>query len=334
MALEKKWVTMGDVAREAGVGTITVSRVIRTPTKVSQTTRDKVQAAIAKLGYVPDETAGALSSQRSRMVGALVSTLEASIFASTIEGLSTGLRAEGYQLLLGNTEYEPETEASLAATMLGRRPDALVLTSDQHTEAARTLMNRAGVPVIELWELPESPIHAAIGFSNAAAGEAITRHLVETGRKRIAFIGPDRANDRRGQLRQSGYLRAIAGQEPRVALMPADLKGAGIGAAGLAQILERYPDTDAVVCVSDAIALGAYCEAMRRGLSVPRDLALTGFGDFDLASDAGLALTTLRIDGHAIGAKAADLILSGTKAAPLPPTVIDMGFELIRRGTS
>ena len=326
----KGWVTMADVGRHAGVGAITVSRALRTPAKVSAETLARVQAAVAELGYVLDETAGALSSQRSRIVGAVVSTLEQTVFASTIRGLSEGLRAGGMQLLLGATQYEPETEAGLISTLLGRRPEALVLTSSDHTQAAGDLLRKARVPVLELWELPERPIHTAIGFSNRDAGRAIARHLWATGRRRAAFLGVARPGDTRGALRMQGY-RDVWGAQARVVMLPPDRGEVGpdYGAAGLAEVLTRWPDTDAVVCVSDALALGTWCEAMRRGLAIPGDLAVTGFGDFDIAGDAGLGLTTVRIDGAAIGRAAARLILEGG-----PPQRIDLGFQVVRRASA
>ncbi|WP_353471415.1 LacI family DNA-binding transcriptional regulator [Salipiger sp. H15] len=334
MADGRKWVTMGDVAKHAGVGTITVSRALRTPGKVSPETLRKVRAAVDELGYVLDETAGALSSQRSRVVAALVSTLEEPVFAATIRGLTEGLAEAGLQLMLSTTQYDPETEAALIPTLLGRRPEALVLTSDRHTEAARALLSRAGIPVLELWGLPDQPVHAAVGFSNRAGGAAITRHMVETGRRRVAFLGLDRPHDTRGRLRLEGY-RDCVGQlagERIVALPPApDRSGPDMGAAGLAEILRRWPDTEAVVCVSDMLASGALCEAWRRGIDVPGRLAISGFGDFDMAGASALALTTIRIDGAAIGRRAAELILSGDLPMGLRE---DMGFTLVRRATT
>lgn len=333
MADGRKWVTMGDVARHAGVGTMTVSRALRTPSKVSRATLDRVQAAVTELGYVLDETAGALSSQRSRIVGALVETLEASVFASTVQGLTEGLAEGGLQLLLSATEYDPDTEAALIPTHLGRRPEALVLTGAHHTDTARRLLERAGIPVLELWELPRRPIHAAVGFSNREAGAAITRHLVDTGRRRIGFLGTGRASDRRGALRLEGFgdLGGEFSGQRIVRVAPRDhATGLDYGAEGLREMLRRWPDTEAVVCVSDALAAGALCEARRMGIDVPGRLAVTGFGDFDIAGDAGLALTTIRIDGSAIGRRAAELILSGSPAG----TRIDMGFTLVRRATT
>ncbi|MCO6384500.1 MAG: LacI family DNA-binding transcriptional regulator [Vannielia sp.] len=338
--MQKKWVTMGDVARAAGVGKITVSRALSTPDKVSPDTRAKVAAAVAELGYVRDDTAGALSSQRSRVVGAIVSTFDQPTFASTIRGLSEGLTEGGLHLLLGTTQYEPETEAGLVATLMGRRPDALILTSSEHTPETRDMLTRARLPVVELWELPEQPIFAAVGFSNRAAGRAITAHLAETGRRNIAFLSTDRPHDTRARMRAEGYTEALhrhlPGQAPRILRLPPrpEATGPDYGAEGLARVLAQWPDTDAVACVSDALAIGCYCEATRRGLSVPGQLAVTGFGDVPEVGASGIGLTTIRIDGQAIGRKAAALTLAATSGAPLPETRIDMGFTLARRASS
>ncbi len=99
---------MSEVAAAAGVSAMTVSRVLRTPGKVSRQTSERVEAAIRQRGYVPDEAAGALASRRSRIVAALVSTLGGSVFASTVDGLSQTLREASYQLLLAATNYTPE----------------------------------------------------------------------------------------------------------------------------------------------------------------------------------------------------------------------------------
>ncbi|SIO31741.1 LacI family DNA-binding transcriptional regulator [Vannielia litorea] len=334
--MQKKWVTMGDVARAAGVGKITVSRALSTPAKVSPETREKVAAAVAELGYVRDDTAGALSSQRSRVVGAVVSSLDQATFASTIRGLSEGLAEGGLNLLLGTTQYEPETEAALVSTLMGRRPDALILTSSEHTPETRSLLTRAGLPVLELWELPEQPIFAAVGFSNRAAARAVTEHLVETGRRAIAFLTTDRPHDTRAHMRAEGYGEALPGHAPRILRLPPrpEATGPDYGAEGLARIMEAWPETDAVVCVSDALAIGAFCEAGRRGLAVPDRLAITGFGDVPEVGASGIGLTTIRIDGHAIGREAARLTLAATSGAALLERRIDMGFSLALRASS
>jgi len=333
---EGGWVTMGDVAARAGVSKITVSRVLRDPDKVRDETRAKVQAAIADLGYVPDEAAGGLSSRRSRIVGAMISTLAGSTFASTVDGLGARLRAHGHQLLLAGTDYSPAKEAEAVAAMLGRRPDGIVLTSTAHTDDARRMLAAARVPVVEIWELPADPIGFAVGFSNRDAGAAMARHLLASGRRQPAFIGIASEGDRRGRLRYDGFAEALsaAGIAEARAAAPSAGSHTARGARGLTAVLERWPDTDAVFCASDALALGALSEARRRGLRVPDDLALAGFGDFEFAGPDGLDLTTVRIPGVAIGEGAAQLILDVNAGAPPRDRTLDLGFEVIARSTT
>ena len=137
-------------------------------------------------------------------------------------------------------------------------------------------------------------------------------------------------------MRAEGYAEALPGHAPRILRLPprADATGPDYGSQGLAQIMETWPDTDAVVCVSDALAIGAFCEAGRRSLDVPGKLAITGFGDVPEVGASALGLTTIRIDGHAIGRKAAALTLAATSGQPLPERRIDMGFSLTRRASS
>ena len=340
MVLDKrKWVRMSEVAAAARVSTMTVSRVLRTPEKVRRETCERVAAAIRKLGYVPDAAAGTLSSRRSRIVGALVSTLGGSVFASTVDGLSQTLREAGYQLLLAATNYTPQLEADFIAAMLARRPDGLVLTSTQHTKAAHRLLTTAGIPIVELWELPDKPVGSAVGFSNRAAGKAMTEFLLDSGRQRIGFIGRAAPSDTRGQLRRAGYedallARSLSGGAPRI-VTPAGVGSDDprAGALGLTELLARWPDTSAVFCASDSVALGALSEARRRGLDVPKDIAIAGFGDFEMASAHGLALTTVRVPGFAIGEEAARVVLSGGDKGR-QRRVVDLGFQIVRRMTA
>jgi LacI family gluconate utilization system Gnt-I transcriptional repressor len=128
---------MTDVAREAGVARVTVSRVISAPGSVAPATRAAVKAAIARLGFVPNLNAGMLASRRSRIVGALVPTLSNAWFADTMDGLSATLSVTGYQLLLGQTRYDAGEEERLVDAFIGRRVDAIVLTGTQHQPAVR-----------------------------------------------------------------------------------------------------------------------------------------------------------------------------------------------------
>ena len=337
MADKRKWARMSEVAGAARVSAMTVSRVLRAPDKVRPETRKRVEAAIRKLGYVPDEAAGAFSSRRSRTIGALVSTLGGSFFASTVDGLSQTLREAGYQLLLATTNYTPEIESESIVAMLARRPDALVLTSTQHTDVAQRVLKRSRIPIVELWELPAAPIDSAVGFSNRAAGKAMTEFLADVGYRSIGFINRSDRFDERGLLRRAGYEDALAERglhAPRIVSVAGLGDDPRAGANGLAELLMRWEDTTAIFCSSDSVALGALSEARRRGLVVPGEIAVAGFGDFEMAGENGLALTTVRVPGLAIGAEAARLVLQRGNSEASTRDVVDLGFQIVRRMTA
>ena len=334
MQRQKKWVTMSDVAKRAGVGKITVSRALRTPEKVNATTRQKIKNAVAELGYVLDETAGALSSKRTRTVCAVISTLDQSIFSTTVDGLTDGLSKNGMQLFLGTANYSSKTEEALLQAFMGRRPDAVVLTNSLHTNSATQNLIQSNLPIFELWELPDNPIYAAVGFSNFHAGRDITTYLKARNKKKISFIRIDYQDECRGRLRMEGYCEAIGEfHTPRIIEVPYEhgTSAAEYGAKGLVKILEKWPDTDAIMCANDSLAMGVWCEAMRRGISIPEKIALTGFGDFELAGAAALGLTTVQIDGYQMGKITAELIHNYYSGGIDVPTITDIHYKIIER---
>eukprot|EP01037_Dinobryon_pediforme_P007343 gene7343-7411_t len=277
---------MADVARLAGVSAMTVSRALRSSGAIATETRTRIFEIIEQIGYVPDMTAGGLSSRRSGFIAALVPTINNSNFADTARGLTDVLTTAGLQLLLGYTDYSLEREEALVESMLRRRPEGIMLTGGTHTERTRRLLKGAHIPVIETWDLPQEPIDHVVGFSNAAATEAMVHHLHARGYRQIAFIGGASTDDTRGSDRRLGYARAIAGLDlPEGRIVTYGLPPISIehGGAALAQVIEKWPQTDAVVCVSDLSAFGALSECHRRGIQVPAQMAIAGFGDFDLS---------------------------------------------------
>jgi LacI family transcriptional regulator, gluconate utilization system Gnt-I transcriptional repressor len=201
--------TMSDVAQRAGVSAMTVSRALRDGASIARETRGRIMQAVEELGYVLDLSAGSLSSKRTGFVAALIPSINNSNFADTARGLTDALEGTGLQLLLGYTDYSVEKEESLIASMLRRRPEAIVVTGGRHTPRGRKLLQNSGIPVIETWDLPMSPVHHVVGFSNAEASAALVRHLHGRGYKRIAFIGGTTNRDTRGADRRAGYETAM-----------------------------------------------------------------------------------------------------------------------------
>lgn len=336
--------TMRDVAALAGVSTMTVSRVLTHPERVTEPTRRRVLKVIDQLGYVPDRNAGSLSSQRTGFVAVILPSLHNPNFSDTARALSQQLRAAGYQPLFAFTDYHLDEEEAMVRAMMARRPEGIVLTGGHHTVATRQMLALAAIPAIEIWDLPEQPIGHAIGFSNFEVGRAMSRHLINLGFQRIAFFcraAQDGFRDFRGEARMQGYLSAV-----REAGLPTDLafhSGTGPvtfshGADCLARLAEQGllngRGVDAVFAVSDLSAVGALGECQRRGIRVPADLAIAGFGDFEIAGLSVPPISTVRIDCGLIGSEAGRLLIDlmrNPDGAGDGPHVRDVGFRVVLR---
>jgi LacI family gluconate utilization system Gnt-I transcriptional repressor len=307
---------MSDVAALAGVSKMTVSRVLA-GRGVAPATRERVQHAIDELGYVADAAAGALSSGRSAFAAVLVPSLASSNFSDTVRGLTAALEPHGLQLLIGDTDYDLAREERLVRSMLRHQPRCIALTGAQHTPATRELLVRAGVPVVEMWDLPASPIDAAVGFSNAKAARQMVRYLAERGYRRIGFIGGASELDRRGLERLKGYSQEMKarGMSERVVRLGDSPITMSHGAPALDALLQQWPDTDAVLCVSDMSAFGAIMQCHRRGLSVPGDIAVAGFGNFEVAACCSPAITTISVDAYGIGTRTGEMLLAALAEA-------------------
>ncbi|MBN3745886.1 LacI family DNA-binding transcriptional regulator [Burkholderia sp. Se-20373] len=328
---------MSDVARLAGVSKMTVSRVLAGHS-VAAETRARVCAAIDQLGYVADAAAGALSSGRSEFVAVLVPSLSSSNFSDTVRGLTDALEPHGLQLLLGDTDYDLEREERLVRSMLRHQPRCIALTGAQHTDATRKVLERSAIPVVEMWDLPTHPIDTAVGFSNVRAARAMVRHLAERGYRRIGFLGGASELDRRGLDRLKGYqaeIKALKLGEPRIVRLGESPITMSHGGPAMAALLAQWPDTDAVMCVSDMSAFGAIMECHRRGLSVPEDIAVAGFGNFEVATCCHPAITTVSVDAYGIGLRTGEALLAALQARdggePVDSQSIRIDYTIVAR---
>ncbi len=334
MSTPRKSRTMADVARLAGVSPMTVSRAFKTDSSVSDATRDAILKAADELGYVFDSTASNLRSQRTDFIAVTIPSINNANFAETVRGLSEGLKARGLQILLGYTDYDMAEEERLIEQFLRRRPEAIVVTGGRHTPRARRMLENAGIPVIETWDLPEDPIGHVVGFSNADAVHGMVDHFVAKGLKRIAFIGGDTSRDTRGADRRAGFVAAMAAHgldASRLIAVGAPPISMREGAEAMGRLLDTMPDTEAVICVSDLSAFGALSECQRRGVAVPGKLWIAGFGDYEIAGIAVPALTTINPFPREIGTRAAGLILDVLDGRQDAPTKIAIFPELLIR---
>jgi len=326
-------ITLSDVAKVAGVSAITASRALNTPDKVSADALKRVQDAISRTGYVPNMLAGGLASSRSKLVAALVPTIAGPVFLKTVQALTEALAESGYQLMLGQSGYSGSREDALLDAIIGRRPDGIVLTGIMHSAEGRRRLLAAGIPVVETWDLTPTPIDMLVGFSHEKVGLAVAEYLIAAGYRKLAIITAD---DHRAGLRRKGFEDAAARLGVSLVgtcIVPA-LTTMGSGRAGLADLLARVADVDAIFCSSDTLALGVLTEAQARNFAVPSRFAVFGFGDLGFAGDTFPALTTVRIDGNAIGYQAARFIVERAEGRAIAERVIDIGFSIVKRDSA
>jgi LacI family gluconate utilization system Gnt-I transcriptional repressor len=326
-------VTLHDVARLAGVAPITASRALNTPGQVSAEVLKKVTDAVVNTGYVPNRVAGGLASARSRLVAALVPTLTGPVFQETIKALNEALVERGYQLMLGQSGYADSREVALLDAIISRRPDGIVLTGIMHSPEGRKRLLAAGIPVVETWDFTPTPLDMLVGFSHVDVGRSVLDFLHAKGRRRLAVVaGDDERSKRRLQAFQAAA-KAAGLPEVTVVIVPAPttLKS---GRGAMAELLRAAPGVDAVFCSSDLLALGVMTEAQVRGVAVPGQLAVVGFGDLEFAADLHPALTTVRIDSTAMGRLAAQFIVERAEGGPVELRAVDIGFSIVHRDSA
>jgi LacI family gluconate utilization system Gnt-I transcriptional repressor len=326
---------MDDVAVLAGVTKMTVSRFLREPERVAPATRQRIGAAIAALGYLPNHVAGSLASHRTHIIAVLVPTIQHAVFADTIQGLADVCRGHGYHLMLADTDYSVANEDALIDAFLGRRPDAMVLTGITRSQSARARLASADIPVVETWELTDAPIDTVVGYSNEDAAYAMTRTLAGRGYRRIAFVSRPTEGNERTERREQGYRRAIA----ELGLPVLDVPAIGVsrsivpedGAAALLDLLGRDPAVDAVFFTNDVYAVGALAECRRRGIDVPHRLGIAGFHDLDIARMVSPTLTSVHVPAYEIGKQAAELLMRRLGGQPAGPRRVELPFTVAER---
>ncbi len=328
-------VTLNDVAHAAGVSPITVSRALRGERAVAPELVERVRAAALKLGYVPDPAARALASRHSSHVAVLIPMLSNALFVDMVEAIQRRLRPAGYQTLIGITHYDPSEEEQLLREQLLHRPAGLLVTGLDRTDATRALIASSAVPCVHLMEISTDPGVYSVGFGQAEAAASMTRHLLERGRRRIAFAAAQL--DERTLQRLSGWRTALkqAGlYDPVLEWRNPAPSSLALGALMFEQIAAQRPAIDAIFFCNDDLAQGALLAAARLRIAVPKKLAIAGFNDLTGNDQMLPPLSSVRTPRAEIGTAAADMLLSLMHGSTPPRHAVDLGYELVIRAST
>lgn len=329
--------TLSDVARRAGVSPVTVSRAIRHPEMVSEELRERIDAAVASLNYIPNHLASALASTKTQIVGVIVPSLTNGVFDDYLSGIQDVLDPAGIQVLVSNVRYSKHEEEKAIQTLLGYYPEAMIVTGVDQTDRARGLLKNSGVPVVQTMDITDDPIDLNVGFDHAAAGAAAVRYLYERGHRRIAHLTA--LTDPRSQRRSAGYRQAMAalGLDTE-GLVAASATPTNVQAGGtlFSEVLAVAPEVTAVFACNDDLALGVLFECQRRGIRVPDDVAVMGFNDLEFCTTTVPPLSTVSTARRQMGTWAAETILEIIRGSGKRPAQsrVDVGFSIKARGST
>jgi LacI family gluconate utilization system Gnt-I transcriptional repressor len=300
-------VRVEDVAREAGVSPITVSRALSDPAKVREETRRRVAEAVAKTGYVVNRFASSLRSGHSSIISVFVSNLQNQHFANAMQGCADALEGSRYHLLMAQTGYSDRMQQDVVEQVLPFRPAAVIFTGIVQSEHTRAQLSRLGVPVMEMWDYRPDPIDMLVGFSNAEGGRLMGEHFSHRGFRSIAYCG--RTEDR-GAQRLAGFREGLAAFDRTVDfVLPLEgRRTVADGMQALEQVRAGLPGCAAIFFGTDILAVGAMLQARHLRLDIPGEIAIAGYGDLDFVKQLHTPLTTIHVGSYALGLAAGQML--------------------------
>lgn len=328
-------VSLSQVARAAGVSKMTASRVIRGEGGYSEKTRVKVMQHVDQLGYLPNRLATVFAGdQSSTFIGVSIPDLGNEVFAQVLEGIDRKLGTFGYQSVLGLTQHTQQEEENWIRTVLSSQPAGLILTGRYHSPRSMDMLRNSGIPVVEIWDLNSSPLDMSVGINHFDSGFDMGRYLTSLGYQNIGYVGTSHDTANAATERLNGFCKAVEGAGGAVVkqLCLHDTATYYPGFYGTEQLLAAARDTECIFFQNDAMAFGGLQYCASKGLSVPEDIGIAGWGDLPIASVMNRRLTSCHVSHLKLGQKAAEMMMGRLTDEPVP-TCTDIGFRLIPGST-
>jgi LacI family gluconate utilization system Gnt-I transcriptional repressor len=322
-----------DVAREAGVSPITVSRALRTPELVKAETRQRVTDAVAKTGYVVNSIASSLRSGQSAFISVFVASLENPHYTAAVQGMIDVFEGSRFRLTFSQAGYAEDLSAGQIRAMLPFRPAAIVFSGIVRDEGARQYLKSLDVPVMEMWgEIPE-PIDMLVVSPGREGGRLLGEHIAEQGCNRVAYVG--HANSR-ARPRIEGVRQALAAHGKSLALLlpiegTTDIED---GIAAVDRVLAELPDCDALIFGTDVMAVGALLRLEQLQMAVPARIAVAGYGDLFFAAHTRPSMTTIHTDPHEVGRNVGRILLERLTTGHVAQPVIHVPLHIEVRAST
>ncbi len=322
-----------DIATQAGVSPATVSRVFNSPELVNDQTRELVLSVARENGYRPNASARTLRTQRSRVIGVVLPTLNNPVFAECLQGITQATAAHGYAIMPATTEYRIENEIEAVAQLQAFGVDGVLLVvSDAKTSKAVMNLQSHHTPYVLVYNRHHD--HPCVSVQGDVAVADLVGYLVTLGHRNIAMVcGQLHASDR-AQQRYAGF---VAGMK-KARLIPAaliEVPFVETAIDNISLVLERETRPTALVCSNDLLALRAMRAAHQCGLRVPQDVSVVGFDGIRMGQDLTPALSTIAQPNYEMGRAGVQLLLQAVQEGRMPATAESITLDYqFHRGES
>jgi LacI family transcriptional regulator len=330
--------TLREVAEAASVHVATASRALNPQTRamVSPATADRVLRAARSLGYRPNIYARSLKTARSDSIGVVIPDLTNPLVPPMVRGAEDVLLRSGYNLMVVNTDNDPERERAQIQSLRARQVEGLIVATAHLEHPYLEKLHAEGVPLVLANRLLGAGHIPSVTADNAVGSAMAVEHLAALGHRRIAHVsGPEDLST--GRVRRRGYLdglRAAGLPDDPDLLVTCDAWTEEEGARALGRLLDSGTEVTGVVAGHDRVALGCYDALILRGLSCPEDVSVVGFNDMPFMDKMRPALTTVRIEHYEVGAEAARLLLDALREPARPPRTVLLPPRLVVRSST
>jgi DNA-binding LacI/PurR family transcriptional regulator len=304
-------VTIKDVARRVGVSHTTVSRALRGNSLISAETSQRIRRAAAELGYRPSAAARSLKTNRSQVLGVIVSSLDDPFFSEILQGIEDSAQGGGYSLFIATSGRDPQREQKIVQTMMEHRTDGVIICSTSFSAGQGRQLLDYGFPIVVVNNQSLEGFRYSIYHDDVDGSRQMTRHLIGLGHRRIAYLGNalsgrttlDRLSGFRLEMESAGlpvpeeYVHEVMGGNPEH------------GLDGTRYLLGLPVRPSAIVCYNDQLATGVLKGLQDAGLEVPDEISVTGFDNITMSAYTRPPLTTFDQPKRFIGMEAARLLL-------------------------
>ncbi|WP_045419565.1 LacI family DNA-binding transcriptional regulator [Vibrio campbellii] len=331
-------VKIDDVAFHAKVSPSTVSLFIRKPEKVSKKTGDKIQKSIDELGYVYNKIASQFTGSKSKTISIIVPSISNEVFSDILQRLEEIVSTKGFQLKIASHDHNLIKEEEQIRSMLEWSPSTLIITGQEHTESSKKMLNNTSSTVIQMMDL-DGTFSRQVGFDQEKSGFDATQYLRDSGCRKIAFFATRFEDDIRAQKRYNGYCKAISNFEggctPILIDIPYSRNSYEDARRHLSQALAKHRGIDGIVATNDAIGIGSMIEAHERGIKIPEQMSVIGFGDFSISAClAPITLSSVNLHSEQMAQKLAELTFASFDSTTPLEKNIDTGYSIIPRGST